>query len=105
MNDVFHVEVNQGYVLIYLDDILIFDKTLDQHHKHVREVLQKLREKKLYLKPEKCEFDSLEVEYLGVLVSEGTVRMDPVKTDGITEWPTPQCKRDVQSFLGFCNFY
>jgi RNase H-like domain found in reverse transcriptase/Reverse transcriptase (RNA-dependent DNA polymerase)/Integrase zinc binding domain/Chromo (CHRromatin Organisation MOdifier) domain len=105
MNDIFHVEVSQGHVLIYLDDILIFDKDLDAHHQHVREVLERLREHKLYLKPEKCEFDVLEVEYLGVIVSEGKVRMDPVKVEGITDWPAPQCKRDVQSFLGFCNFY
>jgi hypothetical protein len=47
----------------------------------------------------------LEVEYLGVIVSEGKVKMDPVKVKGIMDWPTPQCKRDVQSFLGVCNFY
>jgi hypothetical protein len=47
----------------------------------------------------------LEVEYLGVIVSEGKVKMDPVKVEGIMDWPAPQCKRDVQSFLGFCNFY
>jgi hypothetical protein len=105
MNDIFHIEVHQGHVLIYLDDILIFDKDLDTHHRHVREVMERLREHKLYLKPEKCEFDKLEVEYLGVIVSEGEVRMDPVKVEGIMEWPNPQCKRDVQSFLGFCNFY
>ena len=105
MNDIFHVEVSQGHVLIYLDDILIFDKDLDTHHKHVREVMEQLRKNKLYLKPEKCEFDALEVEYLGVLVSEGHVRMDPVKVEGIADWPTPQDKHDVQSFLGFCNFY
>ena len=105
MNDIFHVEVTQGHVLIYLDDILIFDKDLNTHHQHVRQVLERLRENKLYLKPEKCEFDMLEVEYLGVIVSENKVKMDPVKVEGIMDWPTPQCKRDVQVFLGFCNFY
>src|SRR5277367_5264678 len=105
MNDIFHVEVAQGHVLIYLDDILIFDKDLDTHHKRVKQVMEQLRKNHLYLKPEKCEFDMLEVEYLGVIVSENKVRMDPIKVEGILEWPTPQCKRDVQSFLGFCNFY
>ena len=47
----------------------------------------------------------LEVEYLGVIISEGKVQMDPVKVEGIMDWLNPQCKRDVQSFLGFCNFY
>jgi hypothetical protein len=92
MNDIFHVEVSQGHVLIYLDDILIFDKDLDAHHQHVHEVLKHLREHKLYQKPEKCEFDMLEVEYLGVIISEGKVQMDPVKVEGITGWLTPQCK-------------
>ena len=105
MNDIFHVEVAKGQVLIYLDDILIFHNDLETHHRVVREVLNKLRENKLYLKPEKCEFDALEVEYLGMIISQGSVRMDPVKVDGITSWPIPQDKRDVQSFLGFCNFY
>ena len=105
MNDIFHLEIKQGYVLIYLDDILILDRDLDQHHAHVREVLERLREHKLYLKPEKCEFDQTEVEYLGVIVGNGQVKMDPVKVAGIAEWPTPTCKRDIQQFLGFCNFY
>ena len=105
MNDVFHIEIMNGHLLIYLDDILILDTKLDEHHKHVKGVLRKLRENKLYLKPEKCEFDRSEIEYLGVIVGNGEVKMDPVKTAGIGEWPIPTCKRDVQSFLGFCNFY
>src|SRR5262245_30885590 len=105
MNDIFHIEISQGHVLIYLDDILIFDRDLDTHHRHVRQVMEHLRKHKLYLKPEKCEFDQSEVEYLGVIVGNGRIRMDPVKIQGISEWPTPKCKRDLQSFLGFCNFY
>jgi hypothetical protein len=92
MNDIFHIKIKQGYVLIYLDDILILDRELDEHHKHVQEVIQRLRENKLYLKPEKCEFDQTEVEYLGVIIGNGQVRMDPVKVTGIAEWPTPTCK-------------
>jgi hypothetical protein len=105
MNDIFHIEVLEGQVLIYLDDILIFDKDLDTHHDHVRKVLQWLRDNKLYLKPEKCEFDALETEYLGMIISEGSICMDPVKVQGIAEWPKLKSKRDVQSFIGFCNFY
>ena len=105
MNDIFHIEVTKGHVLIYLDNILIFHNDIDKHHKAVCDVLHHLREHKLYLKPEKCEFDMLETEYLGVIIGRGNVRMDPVKMAGIKEWPTPDCKRDVQLFLGFCNFY
>ena len=67
--------------------------------------MEHLREHKLYLKPEKCEFDQSEVEYLGVIVGNGKIRMDPIKIQGISEWPTPKCKHNLQSFLGFCNFY
>ncbi|SJL02762.1 uncharacterized protein ARMOST_06098 [Armillaria ostoyae] len=105
MNDIFKDLIASGKVTIYLDDILIFTKDLDEHRRIVRQVLQKLRENKLFLKAEKCEFEVLETEYLGVIISEGQIRMDPVKLAGIAEWPTPTKKKELQSFLGFTNFY
>ncbi|SJL08520.1 uncharacterized protein ARMOST_11884 [Armillaria ostoyae] len=105
MNDIFKDLISEGKVTIYLDDILIFTKDLDEHRRIVRRVLQKLRENKLFLKAEKCEFEVLETEYLGVIISEGQVHMDPVKLAGIAEWPTPTKKKELQSFLGFTNFY
>ncbi|SJK96774.1 uncharacterized protein ARMOST_00020 [Armillaria ostoyae] len=105
MNDIFKDLISEGKVTIYLDDILIFTKDLDEHRRIVRRVLQKLRENKLFLKAEKCEFEVLETEYLGVIISEGQVRMDPIKLAGIAEWPTPTKKKELQSFLGFTNFY
>ncbi|SJL08165.1 uncharacterized protein ARMOST_11528 [Armillaria ostoyae] len=105
MNNIFKDLISEGKVTIYLDDILIFTKDLDKHRRIVRHVLQRLRENKLFLKAEKCEFEVLETEYLGVIISEGQVRMDPVKLAGIAEWPTPTKKKELQSFLGFTNFY
>ncbi|SJL15199.1 uncharacterized protein ARMOST_18685 [Armillaria ostoyae] len=105
MNDIFKDLISEGKVTIYLDDILIFTKDLDEHQRIVRRVLQKLRENKLFLKAEKCEFEVLETEYLGVIISKGQVRMDPIKLAGIAEWPTPMKKKELQSFLGFTNFY
>ncbi|SJL13786.1 uncharacterized protein ARMOST_17234 [Armillaria ostoyae] len=105
MNDIFKDLISEGKVTIYLDDILIFTKDLDEHQRIVRRVLQKLRENKLFLKAEKCEFKVLSTEYLGVIISEGQVHMDPVKLAGIAEWPTPTKKKELQSFLGFTNFY
>ncbi len=73
MNDIFRDLIGEGKVMIYLDDILIFSKTLDEHRRIVKCVLQRLRENKLFLKAEKCEFEVLETEYLGVIISENSV--------------------------------
>ena len=105
MNDIFKDLIEEGKVLVYLDDILIFSMTLGEHRTIVSRVLQILRANKLFLKPEKCEFEKPETEYLGVIVGRGQVRMDPVKVKGISEWPVPKTQRELQSFLGFTNFY
>jgi hypothetical protein len=68
-------------------------------------VLQELQRHRLSLKLEKCQFETQETEYLGVTVGNGRVQMDSVKVQGVIDWPTPTTHREVQSFLGFCNFY
>ncbi len=105
MNDIFKDLIASGKVTIYLDDILIMSKTKEEHRQITRRVLATLRKHKLFLKAEKCEFEVLETEYLGVIISEGSIRMDPVKIKGILDWPVPTKKKELQSFLGFTNFY
>ncbi|KAJ2998828.1 hypothetical protein NUW54_g6994 [Trametes sanguinea] len=105
MNDLFRALVLAGKVVVYLDDIIIFTNDLEEHRKIVRQVLQILRENHLSCKPEKCEFETQQTEYLGHIISPGKVQMDPGKVAGVTEWPVPRCKRDLQAFLGFANFY
>ena len=105
MNSLFGDLIASGKVVIYLDDILIFTETIEEHREVVRQVLEVLRQNHLYLKPEKCEFEQTSIEYLGMIVEEGKVRMDPAKVAAIRDWPTPTKKRDLQSFIGFCNFY
>ncbi|SJL16290.1 uncharacterized protein ARMOST_19810 [Armillaria ostoyae] len=105
MNVIFKDLITTGKVTIYLDDILIFSKTLEEHRKITHRVLELLRKNKLFLKAEKCEFKVLETEYLGVIISKGSIHMDPVKVMGIIEWPIPTKKKELQSFLGFTNFY
>ncbi len=105
MNDIFKDLIASGTVMIYLDDILIMSKTKAEHRRVAREVLKILQKNKLFLKAEKCEFETLETEYLGVIISEGSIRMDPVKIAGIAAWPVPVKKVQLQSFLGFTNFY
>ena len=67
--------------------------------------MELLEKHKLYLRPDKCEFKRTTVEYLGVIISHNSVTMDPVKVAGVAEWPAPTNKKEVQSFLGFTNFY
>lgn len=105
MNDLFKDLIDEGFVVVYMDDILIFSETLEHHRQLVRRVLKILLDNKLYLKLEKCVFESLRVEYLGLILSEGQIEMDPVKVAGVRNWPTPRNVTEVRSFLGFCNFY
>jgi len=105
MNDIFRNLIAEGIVVVYLDDILIFTKTKKEHEQAVRWVLQVLKKNKLFLRPEKCEFCKQRIEYLGLVISENEVSMDPVKVAGVREWPTLENKTDVQAFLGFVNFY
>ena len=105
MNDLFRDLISRGKVIVYMDDIMIFSRTLEEHRRIVNEVLKILRQNNLYLKPEKCEFEKTKVEYLGLVVGNGQISMDPVKVAGIAEWPVPEGKNDLQQFLGFINFY
>ena len=89
MNTLFREEIDKGIVVVYLDDILIFTKTREEHKEITKQVLQKLRENKLFLKPEKCSFEEEEIEYLGLLISDNQIKMDPAKVKAIAEWPTP----------------
>ena len=91
-------------VIAYLDDILIYSKTLDQHIRDVLKVLKCLDEVHLKLEPEKCEFHKQEVPFLGYIVTTNGLRQDPEKVKSILEWPAPTNVKEVQSFLGVVNF-
>jgi hypothetical protein len=104
MNEIFHDLINV-YIIIYLDDVFIYSKNRQEHTKHVREVLKRLRENDLFCKPEKCKFFQEKIEYLGHLISKGRIEMDNVKIQAILDWPAPRKIKDIQKFLGFANFY
>ena len=104
MNDIFS-DLLDVHVIIYLDDILIYSDDPAQHTEHVCEVLRRLRKHGLYARPDKCRFSSDTVEYLGFILTKEGLKMDPSKVQTIQDWPEPRKVKDIQSFLGFANFY
>lgn len=104
MNDVLFEYLND-FCQAYLDDVLIYSKTLKEHIRHVRLVLQKLIDAGLQVDIEKCKFHVQKTSFLGVLLSTKGIRMDPLKVQMIIAWATSICLKEVQAFVGFCNFY
>src|SRR3954470_24330625 len=92
-------------VIVYIDDILIFSKTDTEHCEHIRQVLTLLRQHKLYGKISKCEFFKPSVSYLGHIISDQGIATDPEKIEAIQAWPVPKSLKELQSFLGICNYY
>ena len=93
------------FVVVYLDDILIYSKSIDNHIQHVSAVLGKLLENHLVAKLEKCLFHVPEIEFLGHVISGSEIKMDPKKIEAVRNWPTPTSVKELQSFLGLCNYY
>uniref|UniRef100_A0A670JJI7 Gypsy retrotransposon integrase-like protein 1 n=1 Tax=Podarcis muralis TaxID=64176 RepID=A0A670JJI7_PODMU len=89
----------------FLDDILIFSESPEAHERDVKEVLQRLREHRLYAKLEKCQFDVTEVDFLGYKLSDKGLAMDSVKVRAVLDWKSPRNRKEVQRFVGFANFY
>ena len=104
MHDILREQMDLTAVGI-LDDVVIFSDDVLDHPSHVIEVLEVLRQNKLYAKVEKCEFNKDSMTFLGYLISPAGIGMDPAKVSAILDWPTPTCVKEVQSFLGFSNFY
>jgi hypothetical protein len=104
MNKVF-MEYLDKFMVVFIDDILIFSKNEEKHDEHLRLVLQKLRENQLYAKLNKCEFWLKEVSFLGQIISEGGISVDPSKVKDVLSWNTPQNVSDIRSFLGLAGYY
>jgi AAA+ ATPase superfamily predicted ATPase len=104
MEWVFTNFLNEGWLKIFINNMLIKSLLMWEHKEREIKVLARLAEHDLFLKPEKCEFSQRQVEYLGFLISKGSVHMDPKKLRGITDWEIPRTVTEVRSFLGFGNF-
>eukprot|EP00253_Pinus_taeda_P011685 PITA_11685 len=104
MNSVFHQYLDK-FVLIFIDDILIYSRNMKEHEEHLRIVLQTLREHQLYGKFSKCDFYKEQIQYLGHIITKESIAVDPEKIKTIMEWPTPKDVADIRSFMGLAGYY
>ena len=93
------------FAITYMDDILVYSNTYEQHTKHVKMVLKTLKQKNLKVKTEKCRFHVKEVTFLGFVITPGNIQMEITKVDNIQSWPAPKNIKDLQKLLGFMEFY
>ena len=85
IDNIFEELISKGVIVVYLDDILIFTETLEEHRRIAQRVMELLQKHKLYLQPDKCEFEKTTIEYLGVIILHNSVAMDPVKIAGVKD--------------------
>jgi hypothetical protein len=102
MNDIFR-EWLDDFVIVYIDDILIYSGSLEEHVEHFRKVFQRLRENKLYAKLEKCEFGVMEMDFLGHRITQEGLKMDDHKVKAILDWESPKLVLALRSFLGLAS--
>jgi hypothetical protein len=104
MNNIF-IKYLHKFVVVFIDDILVYSKMEEEHDEHLRIVLQTLRKHKLYAKFDKCDFYEKEIQYLGHVISSEGIGMDPEKIKAIMEWPVPKDVEDIWSFMGITGYY
>jgi hypothetical protein len=104
MNKVF-MEYLDKFVVVFIDDILIYSKNEEEHEEHLRLVLQKLRERQLYAKFSKCDFWLKEVSFLGHIITDGGILVDPAEISDVLKWEPPRTVKEIRSFLGLAWYY
>ena len=105
MNELLRDLINTGKVAAFIDNVIVGTEIEEGHDELVAEVIKRLEENDLYVKPEKCRWKVREVGFLGVVIGPEGIKMEEEKVKGILEWPTPKCVKDVQKFLGLANYY
>ena len=105
MNKVLRDLINTGEVVSFIDDIIVGTEKEKEHNEVVEEVVRRLAENDLYVKPEKCKWKIKEVRFLGVVIGPEEIKMEEEKIKGVLDWLAPKRVKDVQKFLGLANYY
>ena len=105
MNELLRDLINTGKVAVFIDDVIVGMETEEGHDELVAEVIKRLEENDLYVKPEKYKWKVREVGFLGVEIGPEGIKMEKEKVKGVLEWLMPMCVKDVQKFLGLANYY
>ena len=105
MNDILRDLINTEEVVAFMDDILIGTEEEEKHDEIVEEVLRRIEENDLYIKPEKCIYKVREIDFLGLVIGSGGIKMQEEKVAGVLKWPRPKTVKEVQKFLGLANYY
>ena len=105
INELLRNLINIGKVAVFIDDVIVGTETEKGHDELVVEVIRRLKENDLYVKPEKCKWKVREVEFLEVVIGLEGIKMEKEKVKGVLEWPMPRCVKDMQKFLGLANYY
>jgi len=105
MNKILRDLVNEGKVAVFVDDVLVGTETEERHDKIIEEILKRLEENDLYIKPEKCMWKVQKIGFLDVLIGPNGIEIEKEKVDRVLSWPEPKNVKDVRKFLGLANYY
>jgi len=105
MNELLRDLINTGKVAAFIDNVIVGTEDEEKHNDLVAEIIKRLEENDLYVKPEKCKWKVRKVEFLGVVIGPEGIKMEEEKVKGVLDWPTPKCVKNVQKFLGLVNYY
>ena len=105
MNEILRNLINEGKVAAFVDDVLVGTETEEGHDEIVEEILKRLEENDLYIKPEKCMWKARKIGFLGVVIGPNGIEMEKEKVDEVLSWPQPKSVKDIRKFLGLANYY
>ena len=105
MNEILRDLINKGKVIVFVDNVLVGTETEKEHDEIVKEILKRLEENDLYVKPEKCMWKVRKIEFLGVVIGPNRIEIEKEKVDGVLSWPEPKNVKDIRKFLGLANYY